>query len=300
MLRVTNVTLGIDKHHLPEALHGIKILVECVKFHKAVWIMIEMLTAKDIQELFQVDRSTVYRMAEAGQLPAIKVGKQWRFPKNKMDEWFQTRMMAPMQTAVTVNKIDSLSKDQPHSLADLLPIDCVQLIQDSFADLLDVMLVITDMEGKPITEPSHPCGLFDAINNSPDAIQKCIQSWHDLAMTIDLAPKYSRSHLGLLCARSMIRVGHELKGMVIVGCIEPETWPPSQADIETIAADFDVDSKVLLESLHEIYQLDDGRKQEVLTFLPRIANIIAHIVNERNSLVGRLEAIASLTQLKEY
>ncbi|MCA9925804.1 MAG: helix-turn-helix domain-containing protein, partial [Anaerolineales bacterium] len=43
-------------------------------------IMAEMLTAKDIQALLQVDRSTVYRMAEAGRIPAIKVGRQWRFP----------------------------------------------------------------------------------------------------------------------------------------------------------------------------------------------------------------------------
>ncbi len=42
--------------------------------------MTEMLTAKDVQELLQVDRSTVYRMAETGKLPCIKVGKQWRFP----------------------------------------------------------------------------------------------------------------------------------------------------------------------------------------------------------------------------
>ncbi len=33
----------------------------------------EILTAKDIQALLQVDRSTLYRMAEAGRLPAIIV-----------------------------------------------------------------------------------------------------------------------------------------------------------------------------------------------------------------------------------
>ena len=40
--------------------------------------MSEMLTAKDMQALLHVDRSTIYRMAESGRLPAIKVGRQWR------------------------------------------------------------------------------------------------------------------------------------------------------------------------------------------------------------------------------
>lgn len=38
------------------------------------------LTARDVQDLIRVDRSTIYRMAESGRLPAIKVGRQWRFP----------------------------------------------------------------------------------------------------------------------------------------------------------------------------------------------------------------------------
>lgn len=38
--------------------------------------MVEMLTAKEMQVLLQVDRSTIYRMAAAKRLPAVKVGKQ--------------------------------------------------------------------------------------------------------------------------------------------------------------------------------------------------------------------------------
>ena len=38
-----------------------------------------MLTALQVCEILHIDRSTVYRMAEDGRLPAIRVGKQWRF-----------------------------------------------------------------------------------------------------------------------------------------------------------------------------------------------------------------------------
>lgn len=267
--------------------------------------MTEMLTAKDVQEMLQVDRSTVYRMAEAGRIPALKVGKQWRFPAEQIDNWYQSQigvlpsagMTAHRGSGTAVAQAPSILDNEPITLADLLPLECVQNIQDPFADLLGVMLVITDMEGNPITQPSAPCGLFQAISQQPDAVQRCIQSWHDLATVIDLNPKFSVSHLGLLCARSMIRVGTELKGMVIAGCITPKHWPPTSEEVETMASEFGVSVSDLLPHLDDVYTLDETEQAQVLAYLPRIANIVAHIVDERKSLVGRLQTIARLTQL---
>ena len=114
--------------------------------------MTEMLTAKDMQTLLQVDRSTIYRMAEAGRLPAIKIGKQWRFPGDQVEDWFKIQTPSPIISDEPAPHITS------STLADLLPLECVQLILDTFADSLGVMLVVTDMEGNPIGEVSHPCG----------------------------------------------------------------------------------------------------------------------------------------------
>lgn len=254
--------------------------------------MSDMLTAKDVQKMLQVDRSTVYRMAEAGSLPAIKVGKQWRFPAEQFDHWFQMKMGTPGGTAVPTPPPTQLTE-----LNDLLPMQCVQLIQDAFADILDTMLIVTDIEGNPITAVSNPCGLFATISEQPNAIQRCIQSWHDLATAIDLTPQFSVSHLGLLCARSMIRVGTELKGMVIAGCIAPPHWPPTETEVEQMAQEFGVAASQMMPHLNDVYHLNNEQKANVLAFLPRIANIIAHIVDERKSLVERLQTIAQLTQL---
>lgn len=45
-----------------------------------------LLTPKTVQQLLNVDRSTVYRMAQDGRLPAIKVGRQWRFPRAEIEK----------------------------------------------------------------------------------------------------------------------------------------------------------------------------------------------------------------------
>ncbi len=247
--------------------------------------MTEMLTAKDMQQILHVDRSTVYRMAEQGRLPAIKIGKQWRFPTAQVDQWLQNQTSSAPEPGPTPTA----------NLADLLPLDCVQLIQDTFADTLDVMLVITDMAGRPITEFSNPCGLFETINQQPGAVQRCIDSWHTLANTLDLEPKLRPSHLGLLCARGVIRVGTELKGMVVAGGIAPEQWPPAPDDIFDIANEFGVTPNTIGPKLNEVYTLDPSQQAKVLTTIQRIADIIAHIIGERRTLTGQLAAMADLT-----
>jgi PTS system nitrogen regulatory IIA component len=247
--------------------------------------MTDMLTAKDMQILLQVDRSTIYRMAEAGRIPAIKIGKQWRFPGDRVEDWLGARAglaQLPGQPTTSDN------------LADLLPLDCVQLILDTFADALGVMLVVTDMDGKPVTEVSHRCGLFAAINKIPNAVQKCIESWRNLGQAIELEPKFKPSHLGLLCARAFIRVGTELKGMVVIGDIAPQQWPPSVEQTQQIAAEFGLKPAIITPHLDEVFYLDETKRAQVLLFAQRIANIIAHIVTERNSFMNKLNAIQQL------
>lgn len=255
----------------------------------------EMLTAKEMQSLLQVDRSTIYRMAESGRLPAIKVGKQWRFPADQVESWFQNQMT--IQTLSHNGEMTARDSFQERDLASLLPLECVQLIQGTFAELLNVMLVVTDLDGNPITQPSHACGLFEVISEVPQALQKCIQSWREMGTAIELEPQFGRSLLGLLCARAMIPVGSELKGMVVAGCVAPRDWPPSAAEVEQMATDFGVNSAQLELHLDDVHYLNAEQRQTVLDTLQRIANIVAHIVYERKTLVGRLAAIADLTTL---
>ena len=232
--------------------------------------MSEMLTAKEIQDILQVDRSTVYRMAEADRLPAIKVGRQWRFPADQIQVWLDKQVSMP-----------TISQKISPPLTEQLPVACVQLMQDTFAEALGVMIVIADMDGNPVTEISNPCGLFSAM--MPEALDKCMEQWRAMANTIDLEPKFVRSHLQLLCARAFIRVGTELKGMVFVGGIAPEDWSETAVSLPTLAADLQTTPEHLQAHIHEVYYLDDDQKNKVLPFVQRIANIVSHILTERNT-----------------
>ena len=253
--------------------------------------MADMLTAKDIQDLLHVDRSTVYRMAEAGSIPAMRVGRQWRFPADQVTQWLNnsaTAAVAPATPApVTVNLPES-------PLNKLLPLECVQLMQDTFADMLDVMIVVTDMSGHPVTEVSKPCGPFKAISQLPNALEKCIADWAHFGEILELEPKLIRSHLGLLGTRGLIRVGRELKGMVVIGGIAPREWPPAPAHLAEISAEFGVTADAFDPYLDEVSYLSDEQLATVLKMVQRFANILAHIITERRQMVGKLEAIAQI------
>lgn len=257
--------------------------------------MADMLTARDLQALLQVDRSTIYRMAETGRLPAIKVGKQWRFPSDLVDSWLKARPIEREPSMfVTPGAITTTAAGG--DLRDLLPLDCVQLIQDLFAELVGVMLVVTDLDGNPVTRVSQPCGLFCAVSEVPDAVRTCIQSWQTLGSAIELEPRLLPSSLGLLCARGLVRIGTELKGMVVIGGIAPDDWPPPPEEVRSIAERHGVAPELVAAHLHEVYHLDAAQRAQVLVLVQRIANVIAHIANERVVLMSKLAAIARLTR----
>lgn len=49
--------------------------------------MDKWLTLVQIAEYLQMSPSSIYKMAQAGKIPAYKIGRQWRFKKEFIDEW---------------------------------------------------------------------------------------------------------------------------------------------------------------------------------------------------------------------
>jgi DNA binding domain, excisionase family len=47
----------------------------------------DILTIRQLADYLMVSEKTVYRMVEKNQLPAMRIGAQWRFRKNDIDAW---------------------------------------------------------------------------------------------------------------------------------------------------------------------------------------------------------------------
>jgi excisionase family DNA binding protein len=268
--------------------------------------MNDLLTTHQVQEILRVDRTTIYRMVDSGRLPAIRVGKQWRFSRPEIERWLQTQSAQTQQSpdgAPAQPVTDQPPPAQPGHLTvqpglhSILPLVCVQLIQDAFADILGVMMVVTDMQGNPVTRLSNPCGFYTALTQDPQTVAHCLRTWQDLAADPSLAPRFASSEMGLLCARGLIRLESTLMGMVVIGGIAPEAWPPTLEQLSQLAATFGQSLNTIQSNAGNVYRMDKANQQRALRSVQRIADIFSHIAGDRNELCGRLQAIAALTIL---
>ena len=51
----------------------------------------EILTVMEVARFLRVPKSTVYKLARGGELPASKIGKHWRFLRRDIHEWMHSR-----------------------------------------------------------------------------------------------------------------------------------------------------------------------------------------------------------------
>ena len=227
--------------------------------------MSQLLTVHQVQDLLRVDRTTIYRMAQAGRIPAIRVGKQWRFDPVRLQQWLNEKaILASLNHA-----------PQPASeLAALLPVGCAQMIQDAFAEVLGVMMLTTDLAGQPFTAVSQPCGFFSALVGKADAL---IGTWQQLVTEPALEPRFIRSAIGLCFARGAIRAGDRLIGMVIAGGVVEADWPPAEYDWRGWARRFGADESVVQANLNSVYRFDADGRTRILRTTQRVADIFSHV-----------------------
>jgi excisionase family DNA binding protein len=57
------------------------------------------LTTEEVLDYLQVNLRTVYRLIKAGKIPAVRVGRQWRFRKSDIDAWLESQRPRNSRTA---------------------------------------------------------------------------------------------------------------------------------------------------------------------------------------------------------
>ena len=83
------------------------------------------LTTEEVLEYLQVNLRTVYRLIKAGKIPAVRVGRQWRFRKRDIDAWLGSQRTpsagpAPVAVPARQGRARVLVVDDEASIRDLL------------------------------------------------------------------------------------------------------------------------------------------------------------------------------------
>ena len=55
-----------------------------------------VLTVTELSNYFRVHPSTIYRLLKTGQLPAFKIGSDWRFNVEEIERWLVERENRPL------------------------------------------------------------------------------------------------------------------------------------------------------------------------------------------------------------
>jgi excisionase family DNA binding protein len=52
---------------------------------------IRVMTIEELSEYLKIPKSTLYKLAQERKLPGQKVGRHWRFRKERIDRWLDER-----------------------------------------------------------------------------------------------------------------------------------------------------------------------------------------------------------------
>lgn len=84
------------------------------------------LTTEEVLDYLQVNLRTVYRLIKAGKIPAVRVGRQWRFRKRDIDAWLDSSRQSGRGN----------DKDRPGDRPRILVVDDEQAVRDLLAKTL--------------------------------------------------------------------------------------------------------------------------------------------------------------------
>lgn len=73
----------------------------------------EIMNVEEVADFFRVSNQTIYNMLRAGKLPAVKVGREWRFPRDKIKAMVfeQEQEKDPVELAARDNGTELSKKD---------------------------------------------------------------------------------------------------------------------------------------------------------------------------------------------
>ncbi len=74
------------------------------------------LTTEEVLEYLQVNLRTVYRLIKAGKIPAVRVGRQWRFRKRDIDAWLDAQRPRGERPATASADRPARASDRPRVL----------------------------------------------------------------------------------------------------------------------------------------------------------------------------------------
>ena len=252
--------------------------------------MKELITTRQLQDILQVDRITIYRMLEDGRLRGFKVGGQWRFARSEIERWLQAQRQSERFEAPTLQP-SSLSTEVP------LPTACIQAVQDIFAEACEVATVISSDDGSSITQTSFPCAFCRLLMSTAEGQRRCLASRRLFIAQQGAASSIQYCHAGLAYIVFPVKMDEQRTTYILAGQFStgPALLAGRTAEIESLARDCNLSSSRLIEVAAQTPVRDPAYVARISRLAQRMADTLTELGHERLSLLKRLKQIAEMT-----
>jgi excisionase family DNA binding protein len=250
----------------------------------------DLLTIRQLQDLLQLDRTTIYRMLKDGRLQGIKVGGRWRFERSAIEAWLRAADSSIARAGGTTGGGQEAA----------LPLHCIQIIQDVFAEIIGVGAVTTGIDGEPLTEISNPQPFCQEILSTERGRLACVQSWRELAEAQGHPGAFYRCHAGLEYGCAHIQVRERDTNLIIAGQFysEPPDGEEQARRLEHVEDELGLEPGRLHLLAETIPVLEPRVRGKLGIWLERVANSFCQIGQERLDLISRLRQIAKMTAIE--
>jgi excisionase family DNA binding protein len=140
------------------------------------------LTTEEVLDYLQVNLRTIYRLIKAGKIPAVRVGRQWRFRKHDIDTW--------------------LNSNRSHSRSGVMDRPRILIVDDE--------QTVRDLVAKTLSMADYD---VDTAPDGPSALDRLNTTEYDLLITDLKMPGMD----GLSVIREVRRRSSELPIVIITG-----------------------------------------------------------------------------------
>jgi PAS domain S-box-containing protein len=186
-----------------------------------------------------------------------------------------------------------LSTDKPETdfrVTDIIDLEQLQKIQDTFATSNRVASVITDINGIPITQPSNFSPVCKLMRNSIKGAEKCIGSdkliGQQALNTLEPFSTHCQS-CGFRSAGAPIIVGGKHIATWMIG--QPSKGDISEQKIQQIAKENDIPFQKLMGAYHKMDVMNEEGLDKIVEFLWLLAKDISAMGYNNMVLARELE-----------
>lgn len=120
--------------------------------------MTELMTLEELAQYLRFTKKTIYGLLKQGNIPAIKIGRKWRFKKDTIDNWLHRSMKGVKTRILVIDDEDiirslfkTILKEEGHIVVTASTgAEGIQYVKQRDFDLVFLDLKLPDMDGAEV------------------------------------------------------------------------------------------------------------------------------------------------------